>query len=71
MEYLPQIFDKLLADTQADIDYKLVEADEDDSGLEMKEGGSYASYTFKVKGDEGQKKLSINTNALETKINSV
>ncbi|CAI2376389.1 unnamed protein product [Moneuplotes crassus] len=65
--YLPAIMEKLLEGAKSNVDFKL-----EDALLPTEEQeDNMTSVTFKMKGMEGQKKLSLNTNALETKINSV
>ena len=63
--FMPSIMEKLLAGTQANVDFKL-----EDAELPTTTDDKMTSVTFKMKGLEGQKKLSLNTTALETKINS-
>lgn len=66
--YMPVIMEKLLNDTQVDVDFKVEDAEIVGN---TQSDDNMTSVTFKMKGVEGQKKLSLNTNALETKINSV
>ena len=66
-QFLPLIVPALLKDCQKDIDFKIVDADEvQDEG----EGDGRNAISLKVKGMEGAKTVSMNTNVLETKINS-
>jgi len=63
--------EKLLKDVVADVDFKL--EDNEIAGLASAtptEAG-VTSISVQMKGIEGNKKLSLNTNALEAKINSV
>lgn len=64
--YMPEIMDKLLKGTKIEVDFKLEDAELPHAG----EDENLTTVTFKMKGLDGQKKLSLNTNALETKINS-
>ena len=63
--YMPDIMDKLLRGTKVEVDFKLQDAE-----LPNAIDENLTTITFKMKGLDGQKKLSLNTNALETKINS-
>lgn len=68
---MPQLMEKLLKDVVADVDFKL--EDNEIAGLASTtptESG-VTSISVQMKGIEGNKKLSLNTNALEAKINSV
>jgi hypothetical protein len=59
---------KLVEDCKKDIDFKIVDADDvqgDDEG-----GDGRNAISLKVKGMEGAKTVSMNTNVLETKINA-
>ena len=70
--YLPHIMDKLLADVRQDIDFKWEAADEikgEKPSIEKNEEG-HTSMVFKLKGVEEMKKVSLNTSALENKINA-
>lgn len=64
--FLPTIMEKLLEGTRAEVDFKLTDAELPTGELDE----NLTSVTFKMKGLDGQKKLSLNTTALETKINS-
>lgn len=64
--YMPEIMDRLLAGTKVEVDFKLEDAELPHAG----DDENLTTVTFKMKGLDGQKKLSLNTNALETKINS-
>ena len=68
-QFLPLIVPALLKDAQKDIDFKIRDADE----LDVEEVGddNRQAINLKVKGLEGQKQVSMNTNALEVKINAV
>ena len=64
-QFLPLIVPELLKNCEKDIDFKIVDADEaqgDDTG----DGRN--AIAIKVKGFEGAKKVSMNTNVLETKL---
>ena len=70
--YLPHIMDKLIADAKLDIDFKWEAADEikgEQPSVEKKEDGQ-TSMVFRLKGVEEMKKVSLNTSALENKINA-
>lgn len=69
-QFLPVIVPALLKDAQRDIDFKVktaddldIEEDEDQKGIQK--------LNLKVKGLEGNQQVSMNTNALEVKINAV
>jgi hypothetical protein len=67
-QFLPLIVPKLVEDCKKDIDFKIVDADDvqgDDEG-----GDGRNAISLKVKGMEGAKTVSMNTNVLETKINA-
>lgn len=64
--FMPEIMEKLLAGSQVEVDFKLEDADLPNTQTDE----NLTSVTFKMKGIEGQKKLSLNTSALETKVNS-
>jgi hypothetical protein len=66
--YLPGIMEKLIKDSQVEVDFKLEDADLPQLG---ESDENLTSVTFKMKGFDGSKKLSLNTYALEQKINSV
>lgn len=69
-QFLPQIIPALLKDAQRSIDFKVKAADElggDDDGEEK----GVQKLALKVKGLEGAQEVSMNTNALEVKINAV
>lgn len=71
LPFMPQLMEKLLKDVVADVDFKL--EDNEIAGLASTtptEAG-VTSISVQMKGIEGNKKLSLNTNALEAKINSV
>jgi len=70
--FLPTILPALIRDADRDIDFKVRDADdleaEPDQG-DTKDG--YSQLNLKVKGLEGAKQVSMNTNALEVKINAI
>ena len=68
--YLPMIIPQLLKDANKDIDFNMIDADDPGAGDADKEEG-YASLQLKVRGLEGAKQITMNTNALEIKINAV
>ena len=70
-QFLPIIIPALLRDADKDIDFKFRDADELE--LEGDEGDHKGVQTLnlKVKGMEGNKQVSMNTNALEVKINAI
>lgn len=69
--YLPPLLEKLLHDAAADIDIKLEDAEIAQLNTDEPEGSGVTSIKLNMKGMEGDKKLSLNTNALENKINAV
>lgn len=58
--FMPFLLENLVKDAKLDIDIKLTSADE--------EKPETTSITFKMKGFEGNQRLSMNTSALESKI---
>ena len=56
----------LIKDITRDIDLKIVDAD-----LASKNNGTNTALNVKIKGMEGERQISINTNALENKINAL
>ena len=64
--FMPDLMTKLFEDSQVEVDFKL-----EDAELPNTNDEDLTTVTFKLKGLEGQKKLSLNTNALETKINAI
>jgi len=68
-QFLPLFVPALLKDANKDIDFKVKESDDLD-GEEEDENGR-AALVLKIKGMEGAKQVSMNTNALESKINAV
>jgi hypothetical protein len=69
--YLEPIMARLMADANKDIDIAFEDAKEtDQSEAHDKETGK-TTLVFKMSGVEGQKKLKMNTTALELKINAV
>lgn len=69
--YLPKILQKLLKDAQGDVDFKLEDAEIEGLTNKTDTNAGLTSVTLNMKGLEGQKKLTLNTNALENKINAV
>lgn len=71
LPFMPQLMEKLLKDVVADVDFKL--EDNEIAGLASTTPTELGvtSISVQMKGIEGNKKLSLNTNALEAKINSV
>jgi hypothetical protein len=59
--FMPFLMTNLVTDAKLDIDIKMTSADEAKSG-------SGASFTFKMKGFEGDQRLCMNTTALESKV---
>jgi len=68
---LPHIVPALLRDASKDIDFKVRDADEGEGEGDDEEDKGRQTMNLKVKGLEGQKQVSMNTNALEVKINAV
>jgi len=58
--FMPDLLSNLVKDAKLDIDIKMTSAEEQKPEL--------ASFTFKMKGLEGNQRLSMNTSALESKI---
>lgn len=69
-QFLPVFVPALLKDAQKDIDFKVKDADEFE-GKQDDEGDTNQAMILKVKGMEGAKQVSMNTNALESKINAI
>ena len=65
--FLPHIMPALLKDISRDIDLKIVDAD---LAAKNTDTGS-TSMNVKIKGMEGERQISLNTNALENKINAI
>lgn len=65
--FLPHIMPALLKDMTRDIDLKILDAD---LAAGKKDEGQTAM-TVKIKGMEGERQISMNTNALENKINAM
>jgi hypothetical protein len=68
-QFLPTLIPALLKDAQRSIDFKVKAAD--DIGGDDEEQSGHQSISLKVKGLEGNQEVSMNTNALEVKINAV
>lgn len=68
-QFLPIFVPALLKDAQKDIDFKVKDADEFEGKQE--EDDPNQAMILKVKGMEGAKQVSMNTNALESKINAM
>lgn len=66
-QFLPQIMPALLKDAARDIDLKIQDAEI--SGQDQDDKST--SLNVKIKGFEGERKISMNTNALENKINAI
>lgn len=69
-QFLPHIVPALLKDASKDLDFKVKDADEV-AGDEEEEAEGTTTLNLKIKGVEGEKALSMNTNALEVKINAI
>lgn len=65
--FLPHIMPALIKDMSRDIDLKIVDADLAGSNS----GDSNTALKVKIKGMEGERQISMNTNALENKINAL
>jgi hypothetical protein len=63
-QFMPMMLTTLINDAKLDIDIKMENADLSAN----KTADNHASITFKLKGLEGEQKLSMNTSALESKI---
>lgn len=69
-QFLPHLMPALIRDAQRDVDFKVRDAD-DFEGEEENAKDGRQTLQLKVKGMEGQKQVSMNTYALEVKINAV
>ena len=71
--FLAALVPALLSDAQRSIDFKITDVDDGDvaAAEEGGEKGGNQQINMKVKGFEGTKQVSMNTNALEVKINAV
>ena len=70
--FLPRIIPALLNDAQRSIDFKIVDVEEGDVAEDEDESGKKTdAMQIKIKGMEGAKQVSMNTSALEVKINAV
>ena len=67
-EFLPHIMPALIKDATRDIDLKIKDAEL--AGKEDK-GEGVASFNVKIRGFEGERQITMNTNALENKINAL
>lgn len=61
----------LLRDADRSIDFKVIDADEFGGDAEEKDEDGRKTLNLKVKGVEGAKQVSMNTDVLEVKINSI
>jgi hypothetical protein len=66
--FLKMILPKLLSDTQKDIDFKVIDSDKVDDNEEVPRDDNKGLY---VDSESGRKFVSINSNALEVKLNSL
>ena len=71
LPFMPNLMQKLLNDVVADVDFKLEDGEIAALQQPTATESGVTSITVQMKGVEGNKKLSLNTNALEAKINSV
>jgi mannitol/fructose-specific phosphotransferase system IIA component len=69
--FLPLIIPALLKDAQKDLDFKMTDADEFEAKEEGEQKSGQQSMLLKIKGMEGAKQVTMNTNALEVKINAI
>jgi hypothetical protein len=68
--FLPELMESLFKDLKRDLDFKLVDATEEE--LENNEEGSKVQQIkLSIKGVEGAKMISMNTTALENKITAL
>ncbi len=65
-QFLPLIMPALIKDVQRDIDLKILDAD-----LAGKADDGNTALKVKIAGIEGERQISMNTNALENKINAL
>ncbi|CDW84107.1 importin beta- [Stylonychia lemnae] len=68
-QFLPQIMPALLRDAGRDIDLKIQDAELPDAQKGLSE--NVTSLNIKIKGFEGERQITMNTNALENKINAI
>ena len=70
--FLPAIIPQLLKDATRDLDFKVQTFDDDEEaeGDDAKKEG-YAAVNLRVKGLEGQQHITMNTHALDVKINAI
>lgn len=71
--FLPNLMEALYRDAKRDLDFKIVDATEEE--LEEKDGDEKVpkhiqKIAMKIQGMEGQKMISMNTVALENKVNA-
>jgi hypothetical protein len=69
--FLPGLMESLLKDVKRDLDFKIVDAAEEE--LEEKEDGEnpIQKIRLQIKGVEGAKTIQMNTSALENKIAAI
>ncbi len=68
---MPALMDKLVKDAQGNVDFKLEAAEMAGMTSPTDTDGGVTSLVVNMKGLEGPQKLSLNTNALENKINAI
>jgi hypothetical protein len=67
--FLPQLMESLMKDSKRDLDFKIVDAVEEE--LENAEEGEVQKIKLSIKGVEGAKTIQMNTTALENKIAAI
>ena len=68
-QFLPALMTSLIKDLKKDLDFKMVDATE--AELENQEDSKQQQIKISVKGVEGAKMISMNTTALENKIQAI
>ena len=72
LPFLPDIMNKLIKDSQGDVDFKLEDADlMGAAASQTNTDAGLTSMVINMKGLDGTKKLTLNTSALENKIQAV
>lgn len=67
--FLPELMESLFKDINKDLDFKIVDAKEEE--LENDEDSKVQQIKLSIKGVEGAKTISMNTTALENKITAL
>jgi hypothetical protein len=67
--FLPELMESLFKDLKRDLDFKIVDAKEEE--LENAEDSEVQQIRLQIKGVEGAKTIQMNTTALENKISAI